>query len=137
MINTLYILRGIPGCGKSTLAETLYELHGGSSDSIICTADDYFMVDGHYRFNMKKLGEAHKWCQDRCKSGMEEGLSAVIVANTSTTEKEVKTYTNMAENYGYRIVSLIVENRHGGKNIHGVPDEVLENMHKRFTTKLR
>ena len=35
-----------------------------------------------------------------------------------------------------RPFSLIVENRHGGKNVHGVPDETLEKMEQRFSIKL-
>jgi hypothetical protein len=48
----------------------------------------------------------------------------------------MKEYFDLAEKYGYTVVSLIVENRHGGKNIHGVPDEKVEQMKKRFEIKL-
>jgi len=43
----------------------------------------------------------------------------------------------MAEKYGYTVFSLIVENRHGGVNEHGVPEEALERMENRFELKLR
>jgi hypothetical protein len=46
-------------------------------------------------------------------------------------------YYKLAEQYGYKVVSLIVENRHGNKNIHNVPDETLEKMESRFQIKLR
>jgi hypothetical protein len=42
----------------------------------------------------------------------------------------------MAEKLGYRVTSMIVENRHGGKNEHGVPDDKLETMKNRFEVKL-
>ena len=42
----------------------------------------------------------------------------------------------LAEKYGYRVHSLIVENRHGGVNEHGVPEEKLEQMKNRFEIKL-
>jgi hypothetical protein len=45
-------------------------------------------------------------------------------------------YYNMAERYGYRVHSVIVENRHGGTNIHGVPDEKVKVMSDRFSIKL-
>jgi hypothetical protein len=48
----------------------------------------------------------------------------------------MKAYFDLAERYGYRVVSLIVENRHGAKNTHNVPDEVLDNMRSRFEIKL-
>jgi hypothetical protein len=49
----------------------------------------------------------------------------------------MKPYYEMAEEYGYRVYSLIVENRHSGVNEHGVPDETLEKMENRFQLKLR
>jgi hypothetical protein len=45
-------------------------------------------------------------------------------------------YYDLAEKYGYRVYSLIVENRHGGVNEHGVPEEKLEQMKQRFEIKL-
>jgi hypothetical protein len=45
-------------------------------------------------------------------------------------------YFKLAEKYGYKVVSLIVENRHGGKNVHGVPEDKLEIMKNRFEIKL-
>jgi hypothetical protein len=45
-------------------------------------------------------------------------------------------YYELAQKYGYRVYSLIVENRHGGVNEHGVPEEKLEQMKTRFEIKL-
>jgi hypothetical protein len=45
-------------------------------------------------------------------------------------------YFDLAEKYGYRVYSLICENRHGGVNEHNVPQEVLEKMKNRFEIKL-
>jgi len=42
----------------------------------------------------------------------------------------------MANRYGYRIHTLIVENRHGSKNVHNVPDDKLEQMKDRFEISL-
>jgi hypothetical protein len=35
------------------------------------------------------------------------------------------------------VFSIIVENRHGGVNQHGVPDEKLQQMNDRFEIKLK
>ena len=37
---------------------------------------------------------------------------------------------------GIKLFSLIVENRHGGVNEHGVPEDKLEIMKNRFEVKL-
>lgn len=60
----------------------------------------------------------------------------IFVANTFTQEWEMEDYFNLAEKYSYQVVSLIVENRHGGKNVHDVNDETLEKMRNRFQIKL-
>ena len=67
---------------------------------------------------------------------MEFGNSEIVVSNTSTTEKELQPYINLANEYGYNIVSLVIENRHGNKNEHRVPDETLDAMKKRFEISL-
>ena len=67
---------------------------------------------------------------------MEQEYIEIVVSNTSTTQKELQPYIDLANEYSYNIVSLIVENRHGNKNEHGVPDETLEVMKKRFDISL-
>ena len=128
MEKVLIILRGIPGCGKSTLADII--------SKFVCTADDYHMVDGEYKWKLENLHASHVWCQHKAEGMMEKKSSPIVVANTSTTVKEMKTYNELAEAYGYTVFSVIVENRHGGVNSHGVPEEALEKMKNRFNIKL-
>ena len=124
----LFILRGLPGSGKSTLAKSISENH--------LEADDYFMDNGEYKFDVTRLNDAHKWCHLRTEHNMEDGVSKIVVSNTFTQEWEMQSYFELAEKYGYRVYSLIVENRHGGINSHGVPDETLNKMKNRFDLKL-
>ena len=131
MEKNLIILRGVPGCGKSTVAELL------SDGGIICTADDFFIGGNGYEFNPNLLGVAHKHCKDKCENAMVNGEGRIIVANTSTTEKELAPYIKMGKKYGYKIFSLIVENRHGGENVHGVPEDTIDKMVNRFNVKLK
>jgi hypothetical protein len=42
----------------------------------------------------------------------------------------------LAEKYGYMVFTVIVENRHGGVNQHGVPDVKLAQMKNRFEISL-
>jgi hypothetical protein len=60
----------------------------------------------------------------------------IVVSNTFTQEWEMKPYYDLSEQYGYRVYSIIVENRHGGINEHNVPEEKLEQMKHRFQIKL-
>lgn len=133
MEKTLYIVRGIPGSGKSTFAKTLGGTH--------FETDEFFMVDGEYKFDPTKIKEAHRWCQDSVNTAMilnhTAGLNNVIVvSNTFTQEWEMEPYFQMADTYGYKVFSVIVENRHGGINTHGVPEDKLQVMRDRFEFKL-
>jgi hypothetical protein len=48
----------------------------------------------------------------------------------------MKVYYDMAKTYGYTVFSVIVENRHGGENLHGVPEDKVQIMKDRFEVKL-
>jgi len=102
----------------------------------ICTADDYFMVDDEYKFDAAKLGIAHKLCKEKVIKYMESNVEKIFLANTNTTEKEINPYFALAKKYNYRVVSLIVENRHKGSNVHNVPGETIEKMRNRFKIQL-
>jgi len=129
----LFLLRGLPGSGKSSLAKSLMNAQTGHVE-----ADMFFMKNGEYNFDASKLKEAHEWCRKETETYMKpHGFDTVIVSNTFTQEWEMKPYYELAEKYGYVVFSLVVENRHGGINEHGVPDETLEKMEKRFELKLR
>jgi hypothetical protein len=60
----------------------------------------------------------------------------IAVSNTFTQEWEMQAYFDLAEKYGYMVFTVIVENRHGGVNQHGVPDDKLEQMKNRFELQL-
>jgi len=129
-VKELIIIRGLPGAGKSTLAKSL----GG----INIEADQYFMVDGEYKFDSSKIKLAHNYCQSQTQAwmgsnGEQVNVDRIVVSNTFTQEWEMDYYYKLAEKYGYRVYSLVVENRHGGVNEHGVPEEKMRN---RFEIKL-
>ncbi len=127
-MKTLILLRGLPGSGKSTLAKTFGGIH--------IEADMFFMKDGEYKFDATKLRYAHEWCQNVVEAWMDEGEEMIVVSNTFTQEWEMDYYVTMAKLKGYIVHSVIVENRHGGVNEHGVPTEKLEEMKNRFNVKL-
>ena len=138
MSRLLVLLRGVPGSGKSTFAHHMW------SSGVVFEADKYFMDDeGFYRFDGSKLKEAHEWCKTSVQEAMEKNhltsgkhYPEIIVSNTFTREWEMQAYFELAKKYDYNVVSLIVENRHGGKNLHGVPDEKVQEMRDRFEVKL-
>ena len=138
---SLFLVRGVPwpGSGKSKFAKKLVD-----EDFLICEADKYFIdkETGEYKFDVSKIKDAHKFCQDMVETYMKDSLvndqfyREIVVSNTFTQEWEMERYYELAKQYGYKIFSIIVENRHGGINQHGVPEDKIEIMKTRFEIKL-
>jgi len=139
MEKILFIIRGISGSGKSTFAKKIV-----GHDFLVCEADKYFIdkETGEYKFDFSKIKDAHKFCQDTVETYMKDSLvnnqfyREIAVANTFTQEWEMEPYFKLAKEYGYAVFTIVVENRHGGVNQHGVPEEKLEQMRNRFNIKL-
>jgi predicted kinase len=126
----LILLRGLPGSGKSTVAKLF-------DKALHFEADMYFLdADGNYHFDASKIKNAHNWCRHSVMDAMKEEHPIVVVSNTFTQEWEMEVYYLLAEELGYRVTSMIVENRHDGKNIHGCPDDKIEQMKTRFEISL-
>jgi predicted kinase len=122
MEKILFIVRGLPGSGKSTFAEKLV-----GHDFLVCEAE---------------IKDAHESCRAMVEMYMHDSIMndqfyrEIAVSNTFTQEWEMEPYNKLAEKYGYKVFSVIVENRHGGVNTHGVPEDKLEIMKNRFEVKL-
>lgn len=133
MNKTLYLIRGVPGAGKSTFAEEFSE----SVEAHWYETDSYFVNEkGAYDFKAEKLKDAHEDCRRQVERIMKLTDDHMVVSNTFTTEKELKPYLDLAEKYGYKVVSLVVENRHGNQSVHNVPEETVQKMKNRFSIKL-
>jgi predicted kinase len=129
MEKILTICRGIPGSGKSTFAKTLGGQHYEA---------DMFFIDeeGNYNFDVSKIKDAHQWCQSIVKTDMILEYPKIVVSNTSTEEWEMEPYFTLAKEYGYTVFTIVVENVHGGKNIHNVPEDKIKQMKERFVIRL-
>jgi len=137
MNGVLFLVRGLPGSGKTSFASAIW------NDYAVCEADKFFYdKEGNYNFDPSKLKEAHTWCKNEVETRMidhqnnQQYYPEIAVSNTFTQEWEMEDYFKLADKYGYKVVSLILENRHGSKNVHGVPDEKLQIMKDRFEIKL-
>ena len=129
MEKVLYIVRGVPGSGKSTFAKQL--------TANIFEADHYFYDnDGNYNFIPSEIKDAHKECQQFVGFAMESNIQKIAVSNTFTQEWEMEPYFELAKKHSYKVFTIVVENRHGGVNLHGVPEDKIEQMKNRFEIKL-
>lgn len=128
----LYLVRGLPGSGKSTFAATL-------ADGLDCNHyehDQYLYTDeGEYLWTEKRMGYAFRQCLRDTEATMIEG-EPVVVSNVFPNVRAMKNYRKLAEKYGYRVTYVVVENRRGGVNIHSVPEDALLSMRNSFQVEL-
>jgi predicted kinase len=129
MEKMLYLVRGLPSSGKSTFAKTLGGKH--------VEADMYFIDEnGDYKFDGSKIKLAHEWCKISCIAWMGSNEEKIVVSNTFTQEWEMEPYFELAKKYGYKVFSIVIENRHGNKNKHDVPEDKVQMMRDRFEIKI-
>jgi len=126
-----FVMRGIPGSGKSTMARQL----AGEAGKIHST-DDYFMKDGKYVFDPGNLRRNHQLNFQAFKADLALGVSPVIVDNTNTQKWEYQNYVDAAEAAGYEVevvsVPHIDPKLAAQRNTHGVPEDKVRQMIARW-----
>lgn len=126
----LYLLRAVPGAGKTTFANTL-------NADIIIEADHYFdnysddktksrnevwaELEAEGELYTKHLYLAHQQCYTLCRKSMEDSLGKIVISNTNIKMSDLKPYKNLAEEFGYTIFILIIENHHNNESVNNVP----------------
>ncbi|XP_056417865.1 NEDD4-binding protein 2-like 1 [Hyla sarda] len=129
----IYLLRGLPGSGKSSLARKLKKEF---PSALVFSTDDYFLMeDGSYIYNPDLLLDAHKWNQKRARKAMSKGRTPIIIDNTNILAWHMKPYAVMALENGYGVIFL-EPNTHwkfdvrelARRNSHGVPREKIQRM---------
>lgn len=120
----LYIVRGLPGSGKTTYAAGLGIPH--------FEADDYFInEEGEYCFDPSKLKDAHRECKNNVEYALMNARD-VVVANTFTTVSELRPYIDLAVKYGTKVMLHTCTGNY--ESVHGVPEHTIERMRERFVS---
>jgi NEDD4-binding protein 2 len=134
-LGTVYILRGIPGSGKSTIAQTIRRKCGVACG--VVSADDYYATpDGGYDFRPEDIGKAHAACyldalrvvyqMDSLWDTAPQPGASLVVDNTNIEAWEIAPYVSLAQARGY---DHLIINRDVppeiaiARGIHGVPPE--------------
>lgn len=143
-----FIMRGYPASGKSTLAQ---EMKAKDENTEIVSADDFWMKDGKYVFDVKLLPKAHEECFEKFKAFIKAGKN-VIVDNTNLRYKDIQKYidylvkNNNLNSFIYSVELLEVSfndietaikhrsDQDSGKNI---PASRMRDMYKSFKQDIR
>ncbi len=145
----VFIMRGIPGSGKSTFVKNMIK-----GQKWVVSADDFFMVDGVYQFEPKSIGEAHQACWLKFYNYIEKiwkaarnlgevvdqrfrDITTVVVDNTNIHTHEISPYVLPAEARGFAVTIITIQcdpARAFKRNIHQVPGQVIERMYQDMQT---
>jgi predicted kinase len=133
-MNSLILLRGLPGSGKTTLAKELSD----NGKYPVFSVDDYFTdpKTGEYKFEFDKNHLAYKQCEENTRQCMINDLDKIFIDNVFSLEWELEPYFKLAAEFHYMVFVLTVENRHKGKNIHEIPDEQIQKMAQKYKVVL-
>lgn len=132
-MNSLILLRGLPGAGKSTFAKELSE----DGKYPVFSVDDYFTSkSGDYKFEFDKNHLAYKQCEENAQNAMQNGIPKIFIDNVFSLEWEMEPYFKLASAFNYRLFVVTVENRHKGQNIHMVSGEQIQKMAEKYKVVL-
>lgn len=124
----LILMQGVPGSGKSTLAKKLLA-EDKTHNTVVCSTDDYFYINGVYKFRPEMLQLFHQLNFERACDLLMHGYN-VIIDNTNITQSAVQPYIDCAKHYGHKVKVIRCDGEY--ENTHGVPDEVVEKMRKKM-----
>jgi len=92
----VYLMRGLPSCGKSHMAKRL-----AADGGVVCEADAYFLSevgnDPHsYDYDAALLEEAQRWNFERFVAAIEASISPIVVDRGAGLSQETRRYARYA-----------------------------------------
>lgn len=121
----LYLMQGLPGTGKSSLARVIAR----DALAVVLSTDDFHHTDPAnphlYIFDPTLAVSRHEKNQERCRYFLSRGVS-VVIDNTNITNAAIKPYVLMATALGIPVEIRRCIQEYG--SVHGVPAEIIEKM---------
>ncbi len=136
-MNTLVIVRGLPGAGKTTFAHALnVQKYGGKA--LVVAADDFMVNDeGEYDYDRERLSHVHSRCQIAAGEALAERRD-VIVHNTFTRPSEFNPYLKMVKPTQKVLIfdlfdAGLTDEQLTARNVHDVPLASVTKMRARYS----
>ena len=103
-VQTVFILRGIQGAGKTTFARLMSNVCGAAGiDFIRCNADAWFYINGVYSWSAAGLEHAHQYAKGQFSYGLVEALDVILVDATNVEYSTYSWYAKAARYHGYKV----------------------------------
>ncbi len=101
--NVVYLMRGLPGCGKSHRAKRL-----AAENGIVLETDQYFYTQTgtdptSYDFDRQLLPAARQWNLNRLKDALLAGVSPIVIDRGNCLNAETREFAVLAAEHGYEI----------------------------------
>lgn len=127
MMRTVYIMRGVSGSGKSTRAREIAGRIG-----VIHSTDDFFYVNGKYRFDPTRLSEYHDLNFRAFCGSLDKNVPVVVCDNTNARCWQYARYVEVAKRMGYLVRFVVLPHpmadEAARRTVHGVPVAVIQRM---------
>ena len=100
---TIYLMRGLPGCGKSHMAKRL-----AGTDGVVLETDQYFYTEigsdpNAYDYQHELLPAARDWNLERFRDAVIQGRSPIVVDRGNGLNAETRAYAVFAVEHGYDV----------------------------------
>jgi hypothetical protein len=99
----VYLMRGLPACGKSHTARRL-----AGEQGIVLETDQYFYAEvgddpARYDYRAELLAAAREWNYQRFVAAIAAGQTPIVVDRGNGRNAETKRYARFAIDHGYRV----------------------------------
>ena len=100
----VYLMRGLPSCGKSRRAREL-----AGADGVVCETDEFFHTQVgdcslEFSYDSDRQQEARDWNYHRFTAAVDENVSPIVVDRGNGLNRETQRYAQYAVDRGYNVI---------------------------------